>query len=154
MLDGKVVAVTGAGRGIGRGEALLVAREGAKVVCADIDEAAARLQREHYPAVTGRRYEHSPRIVHEAVRAVIDRRGWRVMRWPDLRQEQRVVTIELEARTRLFGFASDVAIRISDNTDSTYVDMRSASRYGAHDFGDNARRRRNGDGGRRGVPTP
>ena len=32
MLDGKVVAVTGAGRGIGRGEALLIAAEGAKVV--------------------------------------------------------------------------------------------------------------------------
>jgi NAD(P)-dependent dehydrogenase (short-subunit alcohol dehydrogenase family) len=36
MLDGKVVAVTGAGRGIGRGEALLVAREGARVVVNDL----------------------------------------------------------------------------------------------------------------------
>jgi NAD(P)-dependent dehydrogenase (short-subunit alcohol dehydrogenase family) len=36
MLDGKVVAVTGAGRGIGRGEALLIAREGAKVVVNDL----------------------------------------------------------------------------------------------------------------------
>jgi NAD(P)-dependent dehydrogenase (short-subunit alcohol dehydrogenase family) len=36
MLDGKVVAVTGAGRGIGRGEALLIAREGARVVVNDL----------------------------------------------------------------------------------------------------------------------
>jgi NAD(P)-dependent dehydrogenase (short-subunit alcohol dehydrogenase family) len=35
-LDGKVAAITGAGRGIGRGIALLMAREGAKVVVNDL----------------------------------------------------------------------------------------------------------------------
>ena len=35
MLDGKVAIVTGAGRGVGRGEALLFAKEGAKVVVND-----------------------------------------------------------------------------------------------------------------------
>ncbi len=36
MLDGKIVAVTGAGRGIGRGEARLAAAEGARVVVNDV----------------------------------------------------------------------------------------------------------------------
>jgi NAD(P)-dependent dehydrogenase (short-subunit alcohol dehydrogenase family) len=36
LLDGKVVAITGAGRGIGREEALLMAREGAKIVVNDL----------------------------------------------------------------------------------------------------------------------
>ncbi len=40
MLDGKVAIVTGAGRGIGRGEALELAREGAAVVVGEVDEQA------------------------------------------------------------------------------------------------------------------
>lgn len=38
-LDGKVAVITGAGRGIGRADALLFAKEGAAVVVSDIDEA-------------------------------------------------------------------------------------------------------------------
>ena len=36
MLDGKVVIVTGAGRGLGRSHALLMAQEGASVVVNDL----------------------------------------------------------------------------------------------------------------------
>ena len=41
-LEGKVAIVTGAGRGIGRGEALALAAEGAKVVVNDFEESAAK----------------------------------------------------------------------------------------------------------------
>lgn len=40
-LQGKVAVITGAGSGLGRASALRFAREGARVVCADIDLAAA-----------------------------------------------------------------------------------------------------------------
>ena len=41
-LDGSVALITGAGSGIGRESALLFATEGARVVCADIDETSCR----------------------------------------------------------------------------------------------------------------
>jgi NAD(P)-dependent dehydrogenase (short-subunit alcohol dehydrogenase family) len=41
-MDGKVAIVTGAGRGIGRGEALLLAREGARVVVNELDADAGQ----------------------------------------------------------------------------------------------------------------
>src|SRR5207302_1809260 len=41
LLDGKVAIVTGAGHGIGRGEALTLAREGAKVVVNDVGAAVS-----------------------------------------------------------------------------------------------------------------
>jgi len=42
MLDGRVAVVTGAGRGLGREHALLLAAEGGRVVVNDIDDAPAR----------------------------------------------------------------------------------------------------------------
>lgn len=42
LLDGKVGLVTGAGRGLGRATCILAAREGSKVVVADIDEAGGK----------------------------------------------------------------------------------------------------------------
>jgi len=42
LMDGKVAIVTGAGRGIGRGEALLLAREGARVVVNELDAEAGQ----------------------------------------------------------------------------------------------------------------
>jgi NAD(P)-dependent dehydrogenase (short-subunit alcohol dehydrogenase family) len=43
LLDGKVIIVTGAGRGIGAETAKLLAAEGASVVVSDIDDAAAEV---------------------------------------------------------------------------------------------------------------
>lgn len=50
MLKGKVVAVTGAGRGIGREIALLVGREGAQVVVNDFGGSAEGEGRDASPA--------------------------------------------------------------------------------------------------------
>ncbi|WP_029006254.1 SDR family oxidoreductase [Azorhizobium doebereinerae] len=52
--EGKVAVVTGAGAGIGKACALLIAREGGRVVVADIDGLAAIACTEHIAAEAGR----------------------------------------------------------------------------------------------------
>lgn len=54
LLEGKVAIVTGAGRGIGRAEALTLAGEGAAVVVNDVDELAAAAVRSEIEAAGGR----------------------------------------------------------------------------------------------------
>ena len=46
--------------------------------------------------------------------------------------------IEAEAASMIFGFRHDIVIKIQAEEESTLVDMRSSSRFGAHDFGSNA----------------
>jgi NAD(P)-dependent dehydrogenase (short-subunit alcohol dehydrogenase family) len=74
-LDGKVAAITGAGRGIGRGEALLFAREGASVVVNDVgaewdgtgaDERPASLVVDEIVAAGGQAAAHHEDISEEA----------------------------------------------------------------------------------------
>ena len=48
--------------------------------------------------------------------------------------------IEAVARTPIMGFRDDVAVRIRAVGQGARVDVRSASRYGRHDFGTNAAR--------------
>ncbi len=45
------------------------------------------------------------------------------------------VTLQGETRSLVFGFASDVVIRMREEEETTLVDMRIASRYGTHDLG-------------------
>jgi hypothetical protein len=49
-------------------------------------------------------------------------------------------TIEALAPTPVFGFLDDVVVRLKTTPDGTQVDVRSASRIGEHDLGQNARR--------------
>lgn len=50
---GKTIVITGAGSGIGRATALIFAREGANVVCADINESAVEKTAEDINAIGG-----------------------------------------------------------------------------------------------------
>jgi hypothetical protein len=100
------------------------------------DDAAA--QAEAYPTLTGRRYTLTLDRMQEIVVAVAEALDWRVARNPQPLPDERAVTIEAVAPSPVFGLLSDVAIRIVDEGETTYVDMRSATRYGPHDLGDDA----------------
>lgn len=70
-----------------------------------------------------------------AALALVEERGWEVMS-ADPAESQ----IETIARSRLFGFKDEVAIRITETDTGARIDMRSRSRLGQIDRGANARR--------------
>jgi hypothetical protein len=76
-----------------------------------------------------------------AVETVLQHQDWKVedpLPVADDRSPQ--VTIGALARSLALELPVDIAVRISADGDTTVVDMRSASHYGRHDLGDNARR--------------
>ena len=97
--------------------------------------AAGQLSRRDRPALRG-----ADRAGRRSGADVLANRGWRIVGPTEFPPEATEITIEAQANSPLLGFPSDVAIRLIDEDTSTYVDMRSTSRYGPHDFGDNAAR--------------
>jgi len=98
------------------------------------------LQADAYPLVTGRSYNLPFETVVDAVETVLDRRDWQLTApYPDI-NGQSEATINAVARGFVLGLPADVAIRVSDDGDAIIVDMRSASRFGRYDLGDNAAR--------------
>lgn len=91
-----------------------------------------------YPAVTGRRYMQPMDRLGEIVAFVLADLGWTVYHHTDPQMQTTRSEVEAEARSPVFGFVSDVVLRIADEGESTYVDLRANSRYGPHDLGDNA----------------
>lgn len=69
-LDGKVVFITGAGRGQGRSHAVRFAEEGADVIAVDI---AANIASVAYPLATPEDLEETARLVKERGRQVVTR---------------------------------------------------------------------------------
>jgi uncharacterized protein (DUF1499 family) len=67
--------------------------------------------------------------------------GWRIVDAtpPNLRGDG-VAHVDATDRSLIFGFVSDIAIRVRPLTNQTRIDIRSVSRIGKHDFGANARR--------------
>lgn len=103
-------------------------------------EEAAMRQRAAYPGVQPYEVEGSADEVFNLALSIVEQRGWRVLDSVTPRGGQREGRIEAVALTPVMGFREDIAIRIRTSGGIARVDMRSASRYGSHDFGSNARR--------------
>lgn len=98
-------------------------------------------QRAAYPDVLGRRYQLTVTQLDRLTRSVVATEfGWRLVEvWRPVNDRDRA-RLEYVARSLVFGFRDDVAIRIVPDEIGARVDVRSRSRHGVHDLGANAAR--------------
>jgi uncharacterized protein (DUF1499 family) len=102
-------------------------------------EVAAK-QATAYPDLEPLVLSASPLAVYETVRAIVIKRGWRIIEERQPIPRRRDGHIEAVARTPILGFRDDIVLRIRPDGEGSRVDMRSASRFGRHDLGTNAAR--------------
>ncbi|MDW6020948.1 DUF1499 domain-containing protein [Mesorhizobium sp. BAC0120] len=107
---------------------------------APISAEQGEMQSEAYPDITGRRYPLSADRVQQLAADLVLANGWKFIQPPTPALAGGDSYMEALAKTAYLAFPVDVSIRITDEGDTSYVDMRSASRYGRHDLGDNAAR--------------
>lgn len=88
-----------------------------------------------YPDIVPRRYQADPDRVYDAVLHAVHR----LPRWSLTAYEPERLEVRAESRSRFIGFVDDVLIRVGPSGEGTTVDVRSASRVGRGDFGQNAR---------------
>jgi uncharacterized protein (DUF1499 family) len=101
---------------------------------------AAEQQKAAYPDIVPLDTTASAQAAYDAAIAVITKRRWQVINTRPLQPGRREAYIEAVARTPIMGFRDDIAVRIRAVGQGARVDVRSASRYGRHDFGTNAAR--------------
>lgn len=102
------------------------------------DEGLLALQRGAYPGIKPMDLDATPEEAFNAILALVRQRKWRILDAVPPRGGVRDGQIEAVAPTPLLGFRNDIAIRVRATQKGARVDVRSASRYGIHDLGENA----------------
>lgn len=102
--------------------------------------AVAERQRAAYPDIAPLQLSVTPKVAYDTALTLATKRKWLVVDSRPPAPGRRDGVIEAVARTPIMGFRDDVAIRVSPTAQGSRVDVRSASRYGFHDFGANASR--------------
>ena len=97
--------------------------------------AVAEQQRRAYPHIVPLEVPVPPAEAFARSLAVAARLQWHIVG-----QDQGQGRIEAVSRTRVFGFADDIVIRITAAPTGSRIDLRSASRAGVSDLGVNAQR--------------
>jgi uncharacterized protein (DUF1499 family) len=101
---------------------------------------AAEQQRVAYPDIEPIVVEANVQTTFSAALDVVTKRRWRVVDTRPPQAGRRDGRIEAVARTPIMGFPDDVVVRVRPSGEGARIDIRSASRYGRHDFGTNAAR--------------
>ena len=101
---------------------------------------ARAAQRANYPALQPIILEMEGPEAYALVLKAAAARGYQVVEASAPGGRAGLGHVDAIARTLVMGFKDDVVIRIRPLAGQTRVDIRSASRYGRHDFGTNATR--------------
>jgi hypothetical protein len=99
-----------------------------------------QLQKAIYPDIVTRRFGIGTEQLFNAAKKVVERNGWKVLQELVPKEDGDRGRIEAETHTQLLGAEEDVVIRILADSAGAHVDMRSSSRFGTHDMGQNAER--------------
>jgi uncharacterized protein (DUF1499 family) len=124
--------------GFSRSRAALEARGGRSAP--DPGPEARRKQREAYPGLAPVYLDVTAEEAFDIVRRAVRARGLSVVEAVRPGGRSGLGRIEAVDRTPILRFPDDVTIRIRPRADGARIDIRSASRYGRHDFGTNAAR--------------
>lgn len=100
----------------------------------------APLQRMYYPAVRTAEFDAEPDEVFSMIVGIAQRSGWQILDRNMPRGTGTEEYIEAIAYSFIMGVREDISIRLRKAGNLVRVDIRSASRFGARDFGSNARR--------------
>ncbi len=98
------------------------------------------LQQAAYPDIVSRRFRVTPSDLHSAARRVAEQSGWVITAELPPGMPDEPTRFQAEATSLLFAFRDDVSVRIRPDFVGARLDIRSASRFGEHDLGANARR--------------
>lgn len=99
------------------------------------DFAWVPIQKKYYPNVKPLVVSNSFKETYIETVALVNQRGWDVVA-----QYPSAGVIEATARTPIFGLRNDVVVRVTQHNGKVIVDMRSCSRAGKSDHGNNAER--------------
>lgn len=92
------------------------------------------MQLTEWPQLSGRRYDGSPDRIMASVLNVLTQKGWPVVARSGNSGDYELY-IQTQIKTLYLGFFSDIIIRLTDEGDTTFVDMRASSRYLTRDLG-------------------
>ncbi len=101
---------------------------------------ARMMQARAYPGVEPVLLDMAPQEAYQLVLKAAQQRGWQVIESAAPGGRTGVGRIDAVDRSLLMRYPDDVTIRLRPVAAGVRVDVRSASRFGAHDLGVNARR--------------
>lgn len=100
----------------------------------------AKLQASGYPDIRPMIVPRPANETFDALADIVRRMKWKISTEQAPQGRGKPGFIEAVDRTLVLGFSDDIVLRIDGDARESRVDVRSASRYGLHDFGRNATR--------------